>query len=279
MLLLPDNFTPGFVSTDTIGEPVHWFIYSGNRLLVNLQEKSAQILTAQRWPLAEVEANELRRLYMGLSNGVHCYASEIDKTAAIPEHLSLLGLRELWGVLDDASLGLAGQAIQLVDWDRCHQFCGRCGEPMALSINDRSKRCPACQLNHYPRIAPAVMVRITRGDEILMARSPRFPPGMYSVLAGFVDPGETLEQAIHREVMEEVGLKINNLRYFTSQSWPFPHSLMIGFTADYVSGEIVLEDEEIEEADWFRRDNMPKIPSTISIARRLVDDYLQNPPR
>jgi NAD+ diphosphatase len=121
------------------------------------------------------------------------------------------------------------------------------------------------------------MVRITRGDEILMARSPRFPPGMYSVLAGFVDPGETLEQTMHREVMEEVGLKIKNLQYFTSQSWPFPHSLMIAFSADYAGGEIRLEDPEIEEAAWFSRDNMPKIPSTISIARKMVDDYLNNP--
>ena len=275
MLLLPDDFTPGFISETPTDEPVDWFIYVGNRLLVSLQGERAQVPAAIGWPLPGV--GELRRLYMGSSNGVHCYASEIDQRAAIPADLTLMGLRELWGVLDDASLGLAGQAIQLVDWDRCHQFCGRCGEPMALNTNDRSKRCSACQLNHYPRIAPAVMIRITRDDEILMGRSPRFPPGLYSVLAGFVDPGETLEQAMHREVMEEVGLKIKNLRYFTSQSWPFPHSLMIGFTAEYASGDITLEDEEIEEAGWFTRDNMPKIPSTISIARRLVDDYLQNP--
>jgi NAD+ diphosphatase len=278
MLLLPDHFVPGFSAEIAEGEAVRWFIYAGTRLLVQLEnDNAAQMPLAGDWPLAG-EIEELRRLYMGSCAGVHCYASEIDAGVNACAGLTALGLRELWGVLDEASIGLAGQALQLIDWDRCHCFCGRCGEPMTLSISDRSKRCPACQLNHYPRIAPAVMVRITRGDEILMARSPRFPAGMYSVLAGFVDPGETLEQTIHREVMEEVGLRIDNIRYFTSQSWPFPHSLMIAFTADYAGGEIRLEDEEIEHADWFTRDDMPKIPSTISIARRMVDDYLNNPP-
>jgi NAD+ diphosphatase len=273
MLLLPDRFIPGFSTSMTTGEPIHWFIYAGNRLLVDQTSGTTTVPLAPSWPLAPIA--EQRRLYMGSCNGVHCYAGEITHNAELPPGFALLGLRELWGELDEASMGLAGQALQLIDWDRCHQFCGRCGVPMELSTSDRSKRCGNCQLSHYPRIAPAVMVRITRGDEILMARSPRFPPGMYSVLAGFVDPGETLEQTMRREVMEEVGLEIENIQYFTSQSWPFPHSLMIAFTADYAGGEIRLEDEEIEDAAWFTRDNMPKIPSTISIARRMVDDYLQ----
>ena len=118
------------------------------------------------------------------------------------------------------------------------------------------------------------MVRIVRDDQILLARSPRFPPGLYSVLAGFVDPGETLEQTIHREVMEEVGLRVKNLRYLCSQPWPFPHSLMLAFSADYAGGEINVADDEIEAADWYSPDNLPKLPPPISIARRLIDDYL-----
>ena len=275
MLTLPNHFTPGFSPPNDHNVPPCWFVFSGDRLLVDKKDELIQIPTGFQQPLADYQP--LRQLYMGTQQQtIHCYALEIERDIGgrLPPTLELMGLRELWGVLDEASIGLAGQAIQLVDWDRCHQFCGRCGEPMTLNVNDRSKRCSACSLHHYPRIAPAVMVRIVRGDEILLARSPRFVPGMYSVLAGFVDPGETIEQAAHREVMEEVGLTIKNLQYMTSQSWPFPHSLMIGFSADYAGGEIRLEDEEIEDAGWFTKDNLPKLPITMSIARYLINDFL-----
>ena len=276
MLLLPNHFTPGFNPPASHAEPPCWFVFSGNRLLVEKTDELIQIPASFEQPLTGYKP--LRQLYMGTQQtSIHCYALEVERDIELPPVMDFLGLRELWGLLDEASIGLAGQALQLVDWDRCHQFCGRCGEPMALSVNDRSKRCPACSLHHYPRIAPAVMVRIVRGDEILLARSPRFVPGMYSVLAGFVDPGETIEQAAHREVMEEVGLTIKNLRYMTSQSWPFPHSLMIGFSADYADGEIRLEDEEIEDAGWFTKDNLPKLPITMSIARYLINDFLRSP--
>ena len=277
MLLLPDHFTPGFTGPDTISEPAYWFVYAGDRLLVRLDEHRAHVPYDPDPPLPAEHV--LRRLYMGQygdhrAKGVHCYALEVPSDAIPPPGMGFKGLRGLWGDLDEAAIGLAGQALQLVDWDRCHQFCGRCGAATVLRDNERAKHCPNCGLNHYPRHAPAVMVRITRGDEILLARSPRFVPGMYSVLAGFVDPGENIEQAAHREVMEEVGLQIKNLHYFTSQSWPFPHSLMIAFSAEYVSGEITLADPEIEDAGWFRPDQLPGLPITMSIARALIDDWL-----
>ncbi|MCB1806851.1 MAG: NAD(+) diphosphatase [Candidatus Competibacteraceae bacterium] len=273
MLLLPDGFTPGFAGPEYLTEPAWWFIYAGDRLLTHLDEQHARIPFGLEPP--PLSGDPLRRLYMGCYAGNHCYALEVPADTLPPPGLGFKGLRSLWGTLAEDAIGLAGQALQLVDWDRCHQFCGRCGQTTVLRDNERSKHCPACGLNHYPRHAPAVMVRITRGDEILLARSPRFAPGMYSVLAGFVDPGETIEQAAHREVMEEVGLQIKNLRYFTSQSWPFPHSLMIGFSADYAGGDIVLEDPEIEDAGWYKRDNLPISPITMSIARALIDDWLR----
>ena len=272
MLLLPDHFTPGFAGPDTVSEPVFWFIFAGDRLLVQLDEHHAHVLCSPEPPL--LNGQYLRRLYMGKFRHTHCYALETQSDAIAPPGMGFKGLRSLWSRLDETAMGLAGQALQLVDWDRCHQFCGRCGTGTILRDNERSKHCPNCGLNHYPRHAPAVMVRITRGDEILLARSPRFVPGMYSVLAGFVDPGENIEQAAHREVMEEVGLAIKNLRYFTSQSWPFPHSLMIAFSAEYAGGEITLADPEIEDAGWFRPDNLPGLPITMSIARALIDDWL-----
>jgi len=139
---------------------------------------------------------------------------------------------------------------------------------------ERAKECPQCGLLHFPRLAPAIIVLVERDQEFLLARSRHFLPGMYSVLAGFVEPGESLEEAVVREVKEEVGVDIKDIKYFGSQPWPFPHSLMIGFTATYAGGEISLNDSEIEDAGWFTVNNLPRIPGKISIARKLIDGYL-----
>ncbi|HXI36588.1 MAG TPA: NAD(+) diphosphatase, partial [Burkholderiales bacterium] len=180
-------------------------------------------------------------------------------------------LRALFSVLDDAQFALSGRALQLVDWDRTHQFCGRCGTPTLAKRDERVRSCPACKLSAYPRVAPAVMMLVRRGDELLLGRGPHFPAGMYSALAGFVEPGESLEQCVEREVGEEVGVRVRNIRYFASQSWPFPHSLMIAFVCDWESGEIRPQEGEIEAANWFKVLQLPKLPSRISIARRLID--------
>jgi NAD+ diphosphatase len=174
-------------------------------------------------------------------------------------------------VLEDAHFALSGRALQLVDWDRTHQFCGRCGTPTVPKREERVRSCPACKLSAYPRVAPAVMMLVRRGDELLLGRGPHFPAGMYSALAGFVEPGESLEQCVEREVAEEVGVRVSNIRYFASQSWPFPHSLMIAFICDWVSGEIRPQEGEIEAANWFKVLQLPRLPSKISIARRLID--------
>lgn len=269
MLRLPDGFVPGF-ELPAPSDRTLWFVFAGHHLLV-IDGERAGIPQGSQPPLAEI--TPLRRLFMGSWSGRPCVALELPETPA-PAGLAWHGLRRLWGVLDEALLGLAGQAGQLVEWDRGNQFCGRCGTPTLRRDSERARHCPRCEINHYPRHAPAVMVRITRGDAILLARSPRFAPGIYSVLAGFVDPGESIEQAAHREVLEEVGLEITNLRYCTSQSWPFPHSLMIGFSADYAGGEILLEDPEIEDAGWYTHDNLPGLPMTMSIARALIENWL-----
>lgn len=278
MLQLPPHFTPGLVGPEPTSTPIWWFIFVGNQLLVQTGQvnitsgETHHILMGASRPACAGQA--IRQLFMGHYGEIPCFALEIAADTPLPENSELCGLRGLWGQLSAEQIGLAGQALQLIEWDRCHQFCGRCGQPTVLRDNERSKHCPACGLNHYPRHAPAVMVRITRGDEILLARSPHFAPGMYSVIAGFVDPGESIEQAAHREVMEEVGLTVKNLRYFTSQSWPFPHSLMIAFTADYAGGDICIDDDEIEDAGWYKRDNLPVSPITMSISRALIDDWL-----
>ncbi len=221
--------------------------------------------------LAGLSAAPLRRLYFGTLGERACYAFEYAAEIQAPPGMLWQGLRGLYGRLDDSLFALAGRALQFIDWDRTHQFCGRCGTPTQHRGHERARECPDCGLIMYPRIAPAVMCLIRRGREILLARSPRFAPGMYSALAGFVEPGESLEQCLAREVLEETGIRIANARYFASQPWPFPNSLMIAFVADYAGGEITPAPDEIEDAQWFALDALPRLPNRISIARRLID--------
>jgi NAD+ diphosphatase len=245
--------------------------FAFQQTLLLVAEGAAEASLATHADLARLGAKPLRRLYLGTLGGRACYAFEYAADTEVPQDLMWKGLRALFGKLDDSLFALAGRALQYTDWDRTHQYCGRCGTPTRVREHERARECPACALIAYPRIAPAVMCLVRRGQEILLARSPHFPPGMYSALAGFVEPGESLEQCLAREVQEETGIKIANPRYFASQPWPFPHSLMIAFVADYAGGEICPAPDEIEDAQWFARDALPKLPNRISIARRLID--------
>lgn len=224
----------------------------------------------------------LRQLYLGYIDEdapIHCFAVEVPRETAVPKGMSFLNLRQLFPKISDEYLTLAGRALQMIDWDRTHQFCSRCGSEVTSKSHEHVKACPKCDYTMYPRIAPAIIVRVQRetenGREILLARGPHYPPGWYSVLAGFVEPGESLETCVQREIYEEVGLRVKNIQYFGSQPWPFPHSLMLGFTADYESGEFELQVEEIEEAKWFKPNSLPKIPPRMSISRRLIDDFVE----
>jgi NAD+ diphosphatase len=170
---------------------------------------------------------------------------------------------------------IAGRAVQLVEFARTHRYCGRCGTPAEPAPSERAMRCPDCSLLSFPRLAPAVIVLVTRGEEALLARGRNFPLPMYSCLAGFVEAGETLEEAVHREVREEVGVELADVRYVASQPWPFPHSLMLGFTARYRAGELRVDGVELEDARWFHRDDLPMLfPGNVSISQWLIRDFL-----
>jgi len=270
---MPFNAPETYVGTVTdAGEPDAdslCFVFQQTQLLVSADPPGARLPAHEA--LSGLNAAPLRRLYLGTLGGRACYAFEYEAATEAPPRLLWQGLRALYGRLDDSLFALAGRALQFIDWDRTHQFCGRCGTATRHRTGERARECPDCALIVYPRIAPAVMCLIRRGREILLARSPRFAPGMYSALAGFVEPGESLEQCLAREVLEETGVRIANARYFASQPWPFPHSLMIAFVADYAGGEITPAPDEIEDAQWFDIDTLPKLPNRISIARRLID--------
>jgi NAD+ diphosphatase len=254
--------------------PAWWFAFRERKLLFHPETSSARL--PRLFDFSEMKLPVKGQHYLGRLNGHPCYAVDLPEETIPPEGTAFEDLRKLYARLDEDLFWLAARAVQIVEWDRTHQFCGRCGIPLKLRESERAKECPQCGLLHFPRLTPAVIVLVQRGHELLLARSPHFTPGVYSVLAGFVEPGETLEEAVEREIFEEVGIQVKDIRYFASQPWPFPHSLMIGFTATYAGGEIRINQKEIEDAAWFTEDNLPKQPGKISIARHLIEWFLAN---
>ena len=245
----------------------YWLLRYNNQLLTTVEKTSGSTFPYGR---ASDFGNPQDALLVGELHGSPCYAAEIDK---LPENISgeLISVRSLFSLAGTEEIYLAGRASHLLDWQKNHRYCGKCGTATAKKSGEFVMVCPACGLVAYPRISPAVMVIIRRGDQLLLARSPRFKPGVFSALAGFVEAGETLEQCATREVREEVGIEITHLRYFRSQPWPFPDSLMVAFFADYAGGEINPDRLEIEAANWFSRNALPALPEQVSIARQLID--------
>jgi NAD+ diphosphatase len=209
------------------------------------------------------------RHYLGRLDALDCWAYALPEA---PPGWRKVALRAAMLQFPDALMGMASRAAQVLEWDRAHRFCGVCGTPTERQAHERARKCPACGHAAYPRLSPAMMVLVWRGKELLLARAPHYAPGMFSALAGFVEPGESLEECVHREVAEEVGVRVRGLRYYGSQSWPFPHSLMVAYTAEWVAGEIVRQEDEIEAAGWFQLDALPGVPPRFSIAGHLIRD-------
>jgi NAD+ diphosphatase len=265
-------FVPAVHHPDSRQATGYWFVFQENRLLVRVEEEGASPPVYEE--LQNLGVQPLHTQYLGTLDGHDCYCAELAVEVDPPEGMRFEQLRGLWGSLPEELFWIAGRAFQIVDWDRNHQYCGRCGSRTREKEGERAKICPQCGHIAYPRISPAVIVAITRGRKILLARAHRFPQAMYSVIAGFVEAGESLEQCVRREITEEVGITVKNLRYFGSQSWPFPNSLMVGFTAEHDSGEIRIDPAEIVDARWFTADDLPRIPDKVSIARRLIDWFV-----
>ncbi|MBR0565894.1 NAD(+) diphosphatase [Azoarcus sp. L1K30] len=258
-----------------MNEAVFWLLRYDGRVLVTTDEHGAAAFPYGPAATFGAPPDALR---IGEWQGCACHAADLSD---IPHGVSgeLTSVRALFGLAGAEAFALAGRATQLLDWQQNHRYCGRCGTPTEMLTGERAMYCPQCGLVAYPRISPAVMVLIARGDALLLARSPHFAPGVFSALAGFVEAGETLEECAAREVREEVGIEIDNLRYFRSQSWPFPNSLMVAFFADYAGGDITPDPSEIEAADWFPRSALPLLPNPVSIARQLIDAACKGTPR
>jgi NAD+ diphosphatase len=253
---------------DGHAEPAHWWVVRAGEVLV---------LESGDLPFGDLPVTDVTEdpIILG-SLGVRlAWAVGVDHQSEAPPGTRFVPLRALAGQIPEDRWALAGRAVQLVEWARTSRYCGRCGGATDASPGERGMRCPACGLVAYPRLAPAVITLVERGDEVLLANGRSFGAPMYSCLAGFVEPGETLEAAVRREVAEEVGIELDEVRYFGSQPWPFPHSLMIGFLARWSAGDIVIDETEIAHAGWFSAGAMPMVPPRMSIAQSLIDDWLR----
>lgn len=267
------SFEPATVApADLAGEHL-WLVFQGGRILV--ADDAGEGLFPRLRDAAWLGMEELARQYLGRLEGRGVFAVAVPEAAVPPAGWRFDDLRRLLGQAGDLEFALAGRAFQVLEWERNHRFCGRCGTPTeAHPLGERARVCPACRLSSYPRINPCVIVAVTRGDEILLARAQRFTRPMFSTLAGFIEAGESAEETLHREVLEEVGVSVTHLRYFGSQSWPFPNNLMLGFHAEYAGGELRIQEEEIAEAGFFRYDALPSIPPAGSIAHALIQDFV-----
>jgi NAD+ diphosphatase len=273
MLRTPEGFE-AFTAAPEGAANVVTLIFRGSDVLTH---ESGAIPAAQIGSFFDNFSSEIE--WVGKLEETHYAVRFVDKEVEAPAGHTFRGMRTLWGVWRDEEVAVAGRAFQLQNWARTHRYCGVCGTATERIAGERGIKCPSCGLSAYPRISPAMMVLITRGEEILLARNVTFPPNRYSALAGFLEVGESIEEAVHREVFEEVGLKVHNLKYVASQAWPFPHSLMIAFTAEYLSGEIVTQPEEIADAKWFGPgDQLPDLPPRLSIAKVLLDSVISGWP-
>jgi NAD+ diphosphatase len=265
-------FTAGRKPQEGRDLPPLWFIVDQGRVLVRPREGGPSF--PETHELGSLDLETSQGLYLGATEGQACLLAHGDASAPAPEGLEWAELRPLWSALPEELFWVAGRANHLAGWDRSHRLCGACGADLSLLEEEWAKTCRSCGQTYYPQVSPAVIASVVDGDRILLARNRHYRYPFFSVLAGFVEPGENLEAAVHREIREEVGVEVKNIRYFGSQPWPFPNSLMIGFIADYAGGEISPDPDEILEARWFTRDAMPEMPASISIARRLIEAFV-----
>lgn len=266
------TFVPAVAAPTVLSAHPRYFVVRQIGLVVRAEGERALLPELQ--DLTRLGLDPADALYLGRLDGEDCFALDSGR-AELPAPWAAQGLRGLYAQLTEEEFGVAGRAVQIATFSVTHRFCGSCGQPTLRDGAERCVRCQRCDLVFYPRVSPAIIVLVRRGEQALLARSGRFTTGFYSTLAGFVEPGESLEQTLAREVFEEVGIQIDNIRYFGSQPWPFPHSLMVGFFADHAGGEIAVDGQEIVDARWFSAHDLPPVPPKLSIARRLIDTWLR----
>lgn len=247
------------------------FLVDGDRLAVRRDRDSVRFPRFSDFP----EQSRDKMDYMGTADGIHCFCLSFDEMIPLSEVLEFESLRALYDSVDEIIGMVASRAVHLAGWNRRSKYCGVCGSPTQKDSAELAKRCPACGNVIYPRISPAIIIAVIKEDKLLLAHNKNFKQKWYSTLAGFIEPGETIEACARREVREEVGVAIQNIRYFESQPWPFPDSLMIGLIADYESGEVTPDGVEIDDAAFFGIDELPDVPGKYSVAGKLINWFVE----
>lgn len=270
MLVAEPSWEPGFDAAERLGAGSLVFAFAAGRLLVPADGAPGPV-PASAFPPEALAAG--RAVMVGRFGAAAAFAVALEGEPAA-EGLAAAGLRELLAVAPAGVGAAAGRAAQIVEWELGHAFCGRCGSPTDPSPSELARTCPRCGAHYYPRISPAAIMLVEDGERVLLARRAGTRLPFYSVLAGFVEPGETLEETVRREVLEEVGIEVDDVRYFGSQPWPFPSQLMIGFTARAAGGELTIDPAELADAGWYRPHELPEVPGPFTIARHLIDDFV-----
>jgi len=250
----------------------YWFLFHDDDLLVKEVEGISHLLETS--DIEQLKIAPMNAQCIGVLHEKECFVAHLDNEN-IPEEYSWRKVRPLYGDMEEECFWFACRAFHIKNWMKTSKFCGCCGTQMDVSEQELAMKCPSCNHIVYPRISPAIIVAVTKDDQILLARSNRFPPNRYSVIAGFVEPGESLEECVQRELKEEVGIEVHSINYFGNQPWPFPDSLMIAFTAKCSTEEITIDNQEIVEAGWFSAHNLPDIPDKLSVARKLIDWFVE----
>lgn len=281
-LIRKDDIVEGYIKFEPSKEAIYSdyendliFLFKEDKLMVKMENEEMSIPNKNT-----VEKNNLKIKHLqclGALNGTNCYCGEIDNLLEENTY-KFVDLREYSRNTDYDQFLASAKALLLLNFVRSNQRCGVCGSPMAMQVGgeDRAILCSKCDHMVWPKTASAIIVAVTKGDRLLLAHNSMFPEGMYSVLAGFVEMGETFEQAVKREVFEETGIKVQNIKYFGSQPWPFPNSFMIGFTAEYLDGDIEVDNDEILDAKWFKKDEIPGLyRKSISISSELINWFME----
>lgn len=250
-----------------------WFLFQDKMILI--KEDMGKVFIPTFKDVKEFIGNLEVKYHLGEFNKIHCFCGEINSAVKLTGKLRFISLRQGAAIINEDILPICGKASQIIHFHKTNKFCGVCGSENEFVEYEFAMKCKRCGYVSYPQVCPAIIVGITKGDKILLANNKSFPEGLHSNVAGFLDVNETLEECVKREVLEEVNIKIKNIKYFDSQPWPYPNSIMIGFIAEYDSGEIKVDGEEILHADWYSKDKLPILPDKTTIARKIIDKILK----
>lgn len=269
------NFTRAYPRGESLPPVGLWFAINQHGVIVMKREKEVQVPNGT-WPLIELNQPD-NVLKIGEAGGLPCLACSVPDDVALPEGYRAFSLRDLYGHIDESHYAIAGYATQMLHWQRSSNYCANCGASLEPITGEWGKRCPRCSFTAYPPVSPCTITLVHDGDRILMTHKNGWGP-RYGLVAGFVEPGETLEENVVREIEEETGVSVTDIQYWRSQPWPFPHQIMCGFYAKYAGGDVKIDADELDDAQWFTvadlRAGKPTIPPPLSIARQLIDHWL-----